>query len=1145
MFRLLFPYLLVIFCTHIVSAQETSLRQRTIEAKVHQEIRIDTLTIYPNSFRAYCGEILLSPSDYDLNFTRGTFTLLNECNTSVSLEYRVFPIDFAQKVQSRDTSLIFLEDKGDKQQFMTEVKYIDIDLFGSSKLDKSGSISRGISIGNSQDMAVTSSMNLELNGELAPNLKVLASITDANIPIQPDGNTNKLQEFDKIFIQLYHDNWKVIGGDFWLTRPKNGYFLKSNKKAQGLYGEYQWKTKRDNDWSVQGGGAFSRGKFNRQEIQGVEGNQGPYRLRGAESETYLIILSGTEKVYIDGVLLKRGQEYDYIIDYNTAEITFTSRNLITKDKRIVVEFQYSDQNYARSLFQASTSYEGKKFKFWLNAYSEQDAKNQSIQQSLSPQQKLYLSTIGDHLDQASISSIDSIGFSENQNMYRLVDTLGYDSVLVYSVDEHIAKFAAVFTEVGENQGDYVLKQYTALGKVYEWVQPINGISQGNFQAKRVIVTPKMRQMIASGVEYKITKNLSVSTEFAYSNNDLNTFSKLDAKDNQGVSNKTQILGTFDLSWDSIPQWQLETKGQFEALSPYFQYIENYRPVEYDRDWNTRGHAYSGTQLLSNLDLDFKHRRNGHFLFNGSQYSIGKDYEGYKGGVAGSWQQKGLNIRYEGSYLGSRAQAFRTEFIRNKTDISQEIKVLKLGVRNEFERNSFRDSLGLTTNSYQFIDYEVYLSNVDTSYNQYRIFYRERYDQKTLNQQLIPTTTARNIGAEYTMAGVKNQSLTVLANYRQLKINDSILAQQTPENTLLGRIDYQLRLFKNAFVWNTFYEVGSGLEQRQEFQYIKVADGQGIYEWIDYNGDGIKDLNEFEIAQYQDQASYIRVYTQSNQFTKAYSNEFNQTISLDPSRVWRNEKKGIKKFLARFANQARFRIYRKTNQLDKSSFNPFDTRVSDTTLISTNSTIRNTLSFNRTSPIFGAEYNFQDVRNKILLASGFDARSDQYHEVNFHVNIKRKFTIENSAQYGNKSAAADYTSGRDFDYRYWSVKPAVSFQPSTRLRITYETRITDKQNVDTTHAFIQSYGLKVKWNQSNRGSLQADFSYIKIDYNGIENSAMTYELLESLRAGNNFTWSVGYQYNISKNLQLSVQYSARKTQGVKVIHTGGMEVRAFF
>jgi len=49
----------------------------------------------------------------------------------------------------------------------------------------------------------------------------------------------------------------------------------------------------------------------------------------------------------------------------------------------------------------------------------------------------------------------------------------------------------------------------------------------------------------------------------------------------------------------------------------------------------------------------------------------------------------------------------------------------------------------------------------------------------------------------------------------------------------------------------------------------------------------------------------------------------------------------------------------------------------------------------------------------------------------------------------------------------------------------------------------------------------------------------------LKPGVNYTWNIGYQHSVSKTLQISIQYLGRKSEDNRVIHTGGMEVRAFF
>lgn len=1127
-------------------AQVSTLRKKKLSGKIGT-YQLDSLSIYPNSFFISCGSDPFGAEGFKLDHASGKITILKACSDSLTVSYRVLPMNLGKSYFKRDTTLFYSQEKGERDQFLVTNNYSISDAFGGSSLTKKGSISRGVTFGNNQDFGVNSSLNLELAGDVTNNLKLVASVSDDNLPIQPNGNTNKLQEFDQVFIKLYNQRFALTAGDFWLYKPK-GYFLTYRKRAQGLSVNYQWNEDTTKLWQTQVSGALSKGKFARQIIQGVEGNQGPYRLIGNENEPFIIVLSGTEKVYIDGKLLERGQEFDYIINYNSAEIIFTARNLITKDSRIVIEFQYSDQNYARSLVQTSTTFTSKKTQFWFNVYSEQDAKNQSLQQELTTQQKNTLAGIGDSLQLAQINSIDSIGFVENQNLYKLIDSLGFDSILVYSVSSDSAVYRAVFTFVGDGKGDYVLNNFNALGKVFKWVAPIAGVKQGNYIPSRLIITPKKKQFVNSGVSIQLTPKLRLETDLAYSKNDLNTFSAIDSKDDDSYAARARLIGEIPLSRDTIPKWLLETKAEVEFLDRFFSPIEQYRAVEFDRDWNTRNKGYLGNQLATTLGTNFKHNKFGNLNVEGQQFSIGNDYLGIRAATNGKWNQRGFQAQWDGSYLSSSAEN-SNQFIRHRASLSQQIKWLKIGYIDDHELNRFNLSTGeLNPTSYQFYDGQVYLANADSMKWNYKIFYRERYDRRSAGNSLIPVAKATSAGAEVVLSQWKDQKLTLMGSYRELRISDSTLIDQAPENTILGRIDYEFRALKGLITWNTFYEIGSGLELKREFIYIQVNAGQGVYAWIDYNNDGVKDLNEFEIAQFADQASYIRVFTPSNEYTKTFSNELNQSIYIRPERIW-SSKKGIRKFIARFSDQARIRINRKTNLFDSfQTFNPFFTEIRDSNLIATNSTIRNTVFFNRTSSVFGAEYTYQNVSSKTLLASGFDSRSNAYHELSLRVNLMKQFTLESKGQIGTKASEADYTTGRNYNLTYYFIQPSFIYQPSTTFRISLDARYADKQNgveYGNERAQIYDLGSQLKWNQSEKSSLQAGVKWIQIGYDGDENSALGFEMLEALKPGTNYTWNAAFQRSIGENLQLSIQYNGRKSENNRTIHAGGMELRALF
>ena len=1123
--------------------QESNLRRKTFFPSAYPQL-LDTFTVYPSTLKVFVKGVLLSKEHYEINPTTGTISFLQLPNDSVLVEFRVLPIQLSKTYKIRDTSQIYNVQKGEYEKFLQTQKQTYDEVFGSSGLKKSGSISRGLSFGNNQNVSLNSTLNLELSGDIAPNLKILASVTDKNIPMQPEGNTSKLQEFDQVFIQIYNDKFKLIAGDFWIGKPQ-GYFLTYKKRGQGISTEYQWNTNKGGNWKSSAAVGLSKGKYARQIIQGIEGNQGPYKLIGNEKEPFIIVLSGTEKVYIDGRLLNRGQENDYMINYNTAEVTFTSRNNITKDARIVVEFQYSDQNYARSLVTANLAYKKDNFSFWLNTYSEQDAKNQTLQQSLSDTQKLLLASVGDSLQQAHSLSIDSIGFLDNQNMYSKIDTLGFSNVLVYSIDPKQAYYQCTFTFVGANKGNYVFEKFNALGKVFHWIAPINGQPQGDYEPIRLLISPKQKQFVSTGIAYQLSEQNSIETEFASSKNDQNTFSQFDKGNDVGFSNHTRFNNEIKLGKDTLSNWKLKSKAELEFLSKNFSPIEIYRSAEFDRDWNTRNKGFLGQQVSTSLATNIIHRKKGTIGVEATRYEIGSDYLGKKAIFTGKWKTHGFDTDWTSSYLESQSKQNKNSYLRHKATITKQIGKVKIGYKDDQEDNRFSTATLFNPSSYSFFDYQFFLANADSSRLNYKIFYRERYDKRSDSSRLTPVAKARTFGSELTLLAQKNQRLNFILNYRELSISNAKLINQTPENTLLGRIDYDLNLWKNAVTWNSFYELGSGLELKKEFLYIKVNDGQGVYTWIDYNHDGIKDLNEFEIAQYVDQASYIRVFTPSNNYVKTYSNELNQGLFIKPEKIWQNAT-GIRKVAMLFSDQVRMRINRKTNHFEGNSyFNPFVTRISDTTLISTNYNLRNTLYINRTSSIIGGEYIYQDNQTKTLLATGFDARNQRYHELNLRWNIKRVILLEINYQQGTKEVKADYTTGRNYFLYYHQLKPMISYQPSTTTRYTLETRFSNKNAITGEYAYVKELTLRSKYNQAEKGSLQASFSLLQIDFQGNASSAVGFELLEALKPGNNATWNVGYQRNVSKKLQISIQYTGRKSESSRMIHTGGMEVRAYF
>ncbi len=1132
--------LLLSFCAK--AQDETGWRTRVIPPGTDSLV-LDSLLVIPSSIRIEGADT----SAFRYNTNTGVLNLTTELKDSASVRFRALAIPRTISIARKDSLLIR---RGEQQNFKPFILRDDLfptSTFSQGQLVKAGSIARGVTFGNSQDLAVNSNLNLQLSGQITDRFNVLASITDDNIPIQPDGNTQQLQDFDQVYIQLFDDRTRLTAGDFQITEREH-HFLRYQKRARGATFESQIG---DSLQSIRLGGsaAISKGKFARNIVQGIEGNQGPYRLTGAENERFILIMAGTERVFIDGKLLKRGQEYDYTIDYNTAELTFTPRNMITKDRRIVVEFQYADRNYARALLQGEAAGREGRFSWFVHAVSEQDSKNQPLQQDLDADDRLLLSTVGDEVAQAFNSSIDSIGFNDDQVLYALIDSLGYDSVLVYSTASDQALYRATFSFVGTGQGNYVEDGFASNGRIYRWVAPdtINGaiVLAGDHTPRRLLVSPKKRQMVTGGGTLDLGKDHRLVFETALSSRDDNTFSTLDGEDNTGVA--------FWTDWSirkpvgKAQKMKIGTRVFHEYTSQNFADIERFRSVEFDRDWNFRGLALRSDQHYGGAEVNLSKARELFASAEASTFQSGSAFNGYRASGKLRVDDEEKQIDWVGS-LTQNNGLLTSRFIRQKTDVAWPVGPVRIGFKDDFEWNRFIVEDTLSANAYRFHEWQGWLGSRQAQKLNWRAFYGQRTDRFPRQDELALAAEAEFYGVEGSYTAPSRRMIRWNISRRLLAIRDSSITDSRPEQTLVGRLEFNGDLLDGLMNTQVFYQTGSGLEQARQFIYIEVPPGQGNYIWNDYNNDGVKDLNEFEVAAFGYEANYIRSFVPSDEYVSTSTNQFSTTLRIQPARVW-SQTEGFKRFMTRFTNTSSLRLDRKTMQNDGwERLNPLEGGLQDTTLLSLGAQLRNTLSFNRSDPGFGIEYTFQDLENKILLANGFEARADVFHEVRVRKGISGQVTSILVLRDENKEVSSDFLTGRNFAIRSRLLEPEVQWQPSNRFRLTVKGRYESKQNSGEfggEAARIIDLGASVRFSDPGKGLLEASFNGIEITYDGTGNNTLSFEMLEGLQPGRNATWSLSLQRSISRSLQLNLLYNGRKSPELQAVHVGSVQLRATF
>ena len=467
----------------------------------------------------------------------------------------------------------------------------------------------------------------------------------------------------------------------------------------------------------------------------------------------------------------------------------------------------------------------------------------------------------------------------------------------------------------------------------------------------------------------------------------------------------------------------------------------------------------------------------------------------------------------------------------------------MGTKIALENNEQKETVTqeLTPLTQKFSSYEVFYGIGDSTNVFAEIGYKNRVNDSIRNNELTKVNTSNTYYLKSQLVKNTQTNLSVYVNYRKLNNEEEGVDD---ERSLNSRLQFNQKFFKQLINWNTVFETNSGTLPQQDFTYVEVDEGQGAYTWIDYNENGIQELEEFEIAQFQDQGTYIRVLLPNRVFIKTHQNRLSQLLTINPQLLTNNVED--KSFWSHFYNQTSYLIDKKIKrENDNFDINPFKDYGDNQ--LGLNLSFRNVLFFNKGKQRYTTSYTFLSNKATNLLSVGSIENNVKSHQFNFVHKFEESWLLNTFFNLGNRESISENFVSKNFNIDETLFNPKLSylFNDNARFDIFYQFANKDNTigNLETLKQ--QKYGVSFSFSKNQKSAINGEFNYFSNTFEGSQNSPVAYQMMEGLQPGKNFTWSLLAQKKLTKFLDLNLNYFGRKTETSKTIHTGTIQLKAYF
>ena len=460
-----------------------------------------------------------------------------------------------------------------------------------------GSITRGVVAGSGRDVSVTSALRLSLQGEVSPGVTLRAALTDEDTPILPEGTTRQLSDLDRVYIEVDGPGVQARLGDVDLAWT-GSTFAPLTRQVQGAVVETRLPSVGSVSARAIASASATRGRFRSQDVLALEGVQGPYRLQGDAGEPFVIVVPGSERVFLDGVAMVRGAAGDYTIDYGTGEITFTATRLITAERRITVDFEYTAGGLTRTLLASGLDLAlgapaDPRARLAVRVYREADALGSAADLGLSPADLDQIRAAGDR--DVLVSGAQRVAFDPASPVVlytvdRRAEAGDSVDVFVPAAPGDADVFRVRFTTVGVGRGSYRRAGAARNGIFYDYVGP----GRGDAIPFRRLPRPASRTLLDAAGSVDVVPGVVAFAEVARSVDDANALSPVgDGDDGAGALEGGLRLADLALAGGTLAG-EVVVRDRADAFRP----LDRVRAVEFNRRWNL---ARAGTPFGSVVD----------------------------------------------------------------------------------------------------------------------------------------------------------------------------------------------------------------------------------------------------------------------------------------------------------------------------------------------------------------------------------------------------------------------------------------------------------------------------------------------------------------------------------------------------------------